>query len=119
MVHSYVEGPPADTLRKRCPLTLALLVALVAGGCVELLAAAHASAAIVSISPHPGHGTSIQSFGNGKFNKNSLLVNSAISDRAVLGIRNANSGGKAINIQATCKWKLRCKFNQRAVLFNP
>lgn len=118
MVYSCVEGPPAANSRKRCPPTLALLVALAAGGCVESQAAVHASAAIVS-THHPGHGASIQSFGNGRYNKNAFLINSTTSDRAVQGVRNAGAGGRIINMQAFCKRKLRCKLTQRAAMFLP
>lgn len=94
----------------------ALLATVVAAGC---LGSARASAAIVPTSPHPGHGASVQIFGNGKFNKNSFLVNTNLSDHAVQAVRNGNAGGKIINNEAMCKWKINCKLIQRAVIFDP
>jgi hypothetical protein len=88
-----------------------LLPALVVGS-----PAAYAAVAVVPASHHHGDGALIQTFGNGKFNKNTFLVNSTISDRAVQGIRNANAGGNTVNVQGLCKWKLRCKLIQRTTV---
>ena len=117
MVHACIEGSLADIFRKRCPPAIALLAALAVGNGVSPHVA-YASATIVPISNHHGPGESVQ-IGNGKFNNNSVLVNASTSDRAVQGIRNGNAGGKIINGQVICRWKIRCKVIQRAVISDP
>jgi hypothetical protein len=117
MVYPCIEGPLAETLRKLCLSTLALLISLAASRCIGSQTMAYASATIVPASPHPGPGASIQSFGNGKSNKNDFLIGTIVNDRSGMqGIRNGNAGGKIISSQAICNRKIHCKLNQRAII---
>lgn len=119
MDQAHVDNLFKVDLRKICLWTLIFLAALITEGFIGSQHAAYSSIAAVPTSPHPGHGKSTQIFGNGKFNKSSITVDTIISDRSGVTIRNGNVGGKNISIAAMCKWKIPCKINQRGVILDP
>jgi hypothetical protein len=71
--------------------------------------------------PYGHHGGDYHgsSFGDGKFNKNSFIIDSPIISRDVLHIRTANIGGVNINPAGQCKKARHCRIIQRTTVFDP
>jgi hypothetical protein len=77
-------------------------------------AAAHAGAAVVA----DGGGAS--RIGNGKFNKNSISINSPEENHGIQHMTNTLAGGNANNQAGFCKWRFRhCRISQRFNAFRP
>lgn len=87
-------------------LRLLVLPAIVAVG-VALPTGANAAA----FHPH-GDDWPTQNYGNGKWNRNTFVVDSPNSSNDVQHLRNANAGGATLSAIAACKRRVRCRINQ-------
>lgn len=118
MAHHRTLGPLIRTARG----------ALAAAATVVAVVLAPATDASAAMAPTRGGGAGaangnsnvISRVGNGKFNKNSLSVNSPSVIRGNQNITNQNIGGQTATQNSICRrWFRHCRINQRMIVRDP
>jgi hypothetical protein len=102
--------------RTRSPARL-WVAALILGAGLAIETDANAGAAPPVVVLHGGSGGPVGNLGNGKFNRNSFVINSPSFSHDIQHIRNINVGGNTLTPAAVCKHHVRrCTIIQRAIV---